>query len=90
MENTDRLDELAEQAHRAVAAQLRAERARAGLTQPELAKLTGLHVTTLSRIEQGHRAMTLDQLFKIAGALKIDPGDFLNAAQAAVKRELGS
>lgn len=78
-------DDLLEQAHQAVAAQLRAERGRRKIKQADISLATGIHVTTLSKIEQGHTTMSLDQLFKIASALGIEPGDFLNAAQ----RELG-
>jgi transcriptional regulator with XRE-family HTH domain len=71
-----------ESAFRALAAHLRGERARADLTQPALAKLTGIHVTTISHIERGHANMSLEQLFKIAAVLGTSAGTFLNAALA--------
>lgn len=72
-----------EQADAAVAAQLRAERARRDWTQAELAGRAGLHYNTIHRIEKGQRGMSLAQLYAICGALGIDPGEFLDAAQAA-------
>lgn len=75
-----------EAANAAVAAHLRAERARAQLKQSELAELSGLSVATIIRLENGQRGMTLSQLFAIAGALKIDPGVFVDDAQASMRK----
>lgn len=69
----------------AVAAELRAVRARRGLTRAELAELAGMHVNTVYRLETNQRAMSVPQLFALAKALKISPGDFLNAAQSAME-----
>ncbi|MGW6121454.1 helix-turn-helix domain-containing protein [Nocardia sp. NPDC055165] len=87
MENSDSEGALLPRAHRAVAAQLRAERARRNMRQTELASMTGIHVSTLSKIEQGKTTMSFDQLFLIAKAFEMEPGDFLNAAQREASRE---
>jgi transcriptional regulator with XRE-family HTH domain len=76
---------LIEAADEAVAAHLRAERARADLTQTELAQRAGLHAITVHRLENELRPMSLPQLFAICKALGIAPGDFLNAAQANIR-----
>ncbi|WP_446224925.1 helix-turn-helix domain-containing protein [Nocardia sp. IBHARD005] len=74
-----------EAAQRAVAAHLRAERARADLKQSELAAAAGLSTNTISRIETGSRDMTLSQLYAISAALGVSAGAFIDAAQAAMK-----
>lgn len=66
---------------RALAAHLRAERARRGLKQAELAKLTGLSVNTISRLETQEREMSVLQLIAIARGLGVSPGAFMDAAQ---------
>ncbi|MFC9966285.1 helix-turn-helix domain-containing protein [Nocardia ignorata] len=74
-----------EAAQRAVAAHLRAERARANLKQSELAAAAGLSTNTISRIETGQRDMTLSQLYAISAALGVTAGAFIDAAQASMK-----
>ena len=75
-----------EAANQAVAAHLRAERARAALTQQQLADITELAVNTIRRLEAGQRVMTLSQLVVIAQAVGVSPGEFLDAAQVAYER----
>lgn len=65
----------------ALAAHLRAERARANITQAELAKRSGLSVNTISRLETQEREMSVPQLLAIARGLRVDAGDFVDAAQ---------
>lgn len=67
--------------NRALAAHLRAERARAGLKQSELAKRSGLSVNTISRLENQEREMSITQVLAVARGLGIDPGTFVDAAQ---------
>ncbi|MFE3277862.1 helix-turn-helix domain-containing protein [Nocardia sp. NPDC059239] len=74
-----------DQARRAVAAHLRAERARMDLTQTQFAERTGLSTNTIRRMENCERAMTLDQLVAISGLLGVSPGAFLDAAQASLR-----
>ena len=82
----DHSDDLEELAHEALAAHLRAERARAGLTQGQLSELTGIHSTTLSRIENRKLAITIEQILRIAPALGVTAGDFVDSAQAQVAK----
>ncbi|MGV9818379.1 helix-turn-helix domain-containing protein [Nocardia xishanensis] len=74
-------------AEQAVADHLRAERARAKLKQAELAKLAGLSTNTISRLETGERTMSLRQLFAIAEALGTTAEEFIDAAQASMRRK---
>lgn len=67
--------------NRALAAHLRAERARAGLKQSELAKRSGLSVNTISRLETQEREMSVKQVLAVARGLGVDAGDFVDAAQ---------
>ena len=73
-------------ANKAVAAQLRAERARADIKQTELAQRSGLSINTIQRLESGEREMKMSQLFAIASALGVDPGNFIDSAQAAMRK----
>jgi len=73
-------------ANQAVAAAIRAERARAGLKQTDLANLSGLSINTIQRLESGERELKLSQLFAITTALKIDARAFIDQAQAAMRK----
>jgi transcriptional regulator with XRE-family HTH domain len=55
--------------------QLRLE---AGMTQAKLAEKSNLSIDSISRIERGDRAPSLESLEKIAEALAIDPAQLLN------------
>ena len=55
--------------------QLRLE---AGMTQAKLAEKANLSIDSLSRIERGDRAPSLESLEKIAEALGNDPAELLN------------
>lgn len=52
-----------------IARRLKAERARAGMTQKEAAKAAGLHWSTVAKIEQRQVGVTVAVLAKLAGAL---------------------
>lgn len=53
-------------------------RRRQGLTQDELHKLTGLTISTISRIENGHcDGMQVSTIEKLAKALKVKPAELL-------------
>lgn len=56
----------------AVAAVLRAERARADVTQDQLVEMSGLSKSTIVRLEAGRRDADLSQLSAISEVLKID------------------
>ena len=52
-------------------------RAEAGLSQEELAYRAKLHRTYISSIERGQRNVSVENIFAIADALKVPPGDLL-------------
>lgn len=61
----------------AVAAQIRAERAAANLTQAEMIDLTGLSRSTYIRLEKGEHVSDVSQLARICGALRMPLSEFL-------------
>lgn len=69
-------------ARKAVAAQLRSDRAAREITQAQLAENAGLAVNTIRRIENEERAITLDQLVAICDALGVSFTKFLDEAQS--------
>jgi transcriptional regulator with XRE-family HTH domain len=60
------------------AANLRALRQAADLSQEELAFRADIHRTQVSFIEGGHRLPRLDTLVKLSGALFVTPNDLLD------------
>tara|TARA_R100001143_G_C3356979_1_gene133040 strand:- start:1081 stop:1290 length:210 start_codon:yes stop_codon:yes gene_type:complete len=65
-----------------VGANIRAERVRRGMTLADLCEEAGLSVPVLSRIENGHRIPTIDELDRIAKVLSVDR-DLLSPKAAA-------
>lgn len=65
----------------AVAAQIRAERARHRLTQAEAAKRAGLSRGVYIRIETGDRDIKVDQLAKVAPVFGLTVGALLTLAE---------
>lgn len=61
----------------AVASQIRAERAAAGLTQAQMVELSGIPRSTYIRLEKGLRVADITQLARICGALKMSLSLFL-------------
>ncbi len=49
-----------------------------GLSQEELASICHLHRTYISDIERGERNVSIENVEKIANALKIKPSELLN------------
>jgi transcriptional regulator with XRE-family HTH domain len=71
-------------------ARLRTLRAERKLTLLDLSKLSGITVSTLSKIETGRVSMTYDNMMKVARALEIDPSGLLSsAAPPAAARHRG-
>ncbi len=68
----------------ALGAELRGLRSKRGLSQDELAKTSGIGKRTLVRIEQGERAMTTTQLYKICRALGIKPSRLIDAVEVEI------
>lgn len=56
---------------RVFAANVRRRRAELGLTQERLADLTGLHRTYIGSIERAERNISIDNMARIARALKV-------------------
>jgi transcriptional regulator with XRE-family HTH domain len=56
---------------------LRERRTIAGWSQETLSLRCGMHLTEISRLENGHRNPRLDTIVKLADALGISPRDLL-------------
>lgn len=68
----------------AFAATLRAERARRGLTQQEVADAAKIPLTTYTRLENGSRVITSAHLGALATALDISMIEFVRRAEVSV------
>jgi transcriptional regulator with XRE-family HTH domain len=64
----------------AVGAELRGLRAKRGMSRPELSALSGLGYSTIQRIENGDRSPDLQQLARLARALKVPVHEFVTSA----------
>ena len=73
----------------ALARAIRAERARAGLTQEELGAKTGLHRNTIGSIETLVRKVSADELPEICDALGVTLDELLARAPKDDRRKLG-
>jgi transcriptional regulator with XRE-family HTH domain len=60
---------------------IREKREAAGLSVSEAARRAGLHRLHWHQLETGLRDPTVKTIYKIAGALKMKPGDLLNLAE---------
>lgn len=67
-------------ANRALAAEIRAERAAVGITVRELALRSGVPYGTLNRLLPGERDISFGQLTQIAGALGLTPSELSDRA----------
>ncbi len=67
----------------AFGAHLRSLREARGLNLHELARLSGISAPALSLIETGKRDLRLTSLYRIAAALRIPPGDLVEARGSA-------
>lgn len=56
--------------------QLREVRKKAGISQEELGFRTGLHRTYIGAIERGEQSVSVDNIHKLAKALKVSPKEF--------------
>lgn len=56
---------------------VRARREASGLSQMALADVVGLHFTYISSVERGERNISLQNIVRLAAALKMDPGELV-------------
>ena len=71
------------------AEKLKELRKQSGLSQEKLAELSGLHRTYISSIEREQRNISIDNIAKIASALKIDPYLLLKKSIEQSEEEYG-
>lgn len=62
---------------RAIGEHIRTARVRANLTQEAVSLRTGIRISTISEIENGHRAALLDSLIRIADAIGVPLADLV-------------
>ncbi|MBI4967266.1 MAG: helix-turn-helix transcriptional regulator [Rhodospirillales bacterium] len=64
-----------------LARNLRRIRKSTGLSQEELADRAGLHRTYISSIERAERNISIENIFLLARALDVEPGDLIKAVK---------
>jgi transcriptional regulator with XRE-family HTH domain len=74
---------------RFLAREIRAERARAGLSQADLAERLGTSPSTVSAMERGVRSLLASELPDLCKALGVDLLTFLTRADAADRKAMG-
>lgn len=86
MVNKRQPDDMSDYA-RAFAAEIRAERTAKRMTQADLAKRTGLGLSTIGRIEKEEREAGTTQLWKICTALGITVAELAVRAERRIQSE---
>ncbi|WP_366914468.1 MULTISPECIES: helix-turn-helix domain-containing protein [unclassified Nocardia] len=71
---------------RAIGNELRAARARCGLTRQQLADTSGVAPSTIQRFENGERSPDIRQLFALCDALNTSPQELIAQAIEFLKR----
>jgi transcriptional regulator with XRE-family HTH domain len=56
---------------------VRARRTELGLSQMALADVTGMHFTYVSSVERGERNISLENILRLASALRIDAAELV-------------
>ncbi len=72
-----------------IARNVRAERARHGWSQAELAERLGWIQVTVSALETGRRAVRVDDVPLLCAALRVDVRDLLRGADLSDLRHMG-
>jgi DNA-binding XRE family transcriptional regulator len=72
-----------DRASKAFGRRVRELRAREGLSQDGLAHTSGIHLTSIGRIERGGREPRLTTIQKLAKGLGVEPGELTNGLDAA-------
>lgn len=72
----------------AVAAVIEDRMTAAGLTQTSMSALTGIPPATLNRTLRGHRAVDVDELWRIADALGVKVSTITRDAEARLMAEV--
>lgn len=80
-------DPYAEAYTAALAAELRAARARLQMSFPEIASATGIPRNTLLRYFNGQRDIPVPTFGRIARALSLSPGELLDSVQAQLAEQ---
>lgn len=62
----------------AVGGNLRAERARRGMTQEAVARLAGMHTTQVARMERGEVEAGIAKFVRVAWAIGVSPADLFH------------
>ena len=65
---------------------LRALRLGQGMSQEELAHVSGYHRNYIGILERGEKSPSLRTLFNLAGALTISPSDILKRVERSLKK----
>jgi transcriptional regulator with XRE-family HTH domain len=68
----------ADQASKAFGDRMRELRAREGISQDNLARESGIHPTSIGRIERGGREPRLTTILRLAEGLGVEPGELVD------------
>jgi ribosome-binding protein aMBF1 (putative translation factor) len=66
---------------------LRATRLDRGMSQEELAHISGYHRNYIGILERGEKSPSLRTLFNLGGALSISPSEMLSRVECTLKRQ---
>ena len=72
--------------YRDIGARIRTLRQQRDRTQTDLADLLGTKQTAISEVERGNRGLTVQQLVKVARALKASPNEILGEGSNGTQR----
>jgi transcriptional regulator with XRE-family HTH domain len=74
-----------DRASKAFGQRVRELRTREGLSQDGLAHTSGIHLTSIGRIERGGREPRLTTIMKLAQGLGVEPGELTNGLTAVAE-----